>query len=275
MRIISAALTVVSMLALAACDRNRSAGNEQAKSNASASINGTWRADLATVQIDTKPEVYLLKDGTFSCSTCTPPMAVAADGAFHSVTGHPYADEISVKADDKRTVTEVTRKGGKTIAVIKNSVSPDGNTLTVSFTQTAVANAKPVTGAYTETRAAAAPAGAHAISGSWAVDKINTISDEGLTETLQLDGDTLHVSSPVGTSYDAKLDGTPMPIKGDIGGSTVSVKKLADGRFQETFWRAGKVQAVSTLSLGRDGKLHVVNEDKQNGTIVRYLASRT
>ena len=83
------------------------------------------------------------------------------------------------------------------------------------------------------------------------------------------------MSSPSGTSFDAKLDGTPAPIKGDIGGTTASVKKLDNGSYQETDSRDGKVVSITTFTVGSDGKLHAVNEDKLNGSTVRYDATKS
>ena len=90
-----AALAAASLLALSACKQTTNADNTAANK-----IDGTWKADLSSVQIDQKPDELLLKAGQFSCPTCTPPLTVAADGAMHPVTGRPYADMMSVKADD-------------------------------------------------------------------------------------------------------------------------------------------------------------------------------
>jgi hypothetical protein len=276
----AAVLVAASVLALAACKQNATSENATTTENAGSpmaaagSIDGTWKADLASVQVDTKPDQLLLKGGQFSCATCTPPLSIAADGAMHAVTGRPYADMISVKVDDDHNVSRTSQKGGKTTGTTKYSVSPDGKTLTISFNDSSVPNAKPVTGNYTETRVADAPAGAHAISGSWKLDKYNNVSDEGLTVTYKVDGDTLHMSSPAGQSYDAKLDGTDAPIKGDIGGTTASVTKLDNGSYQETDKRAGKVIGVATMMVGADGKLHVVSEDKLAGSTMKYDADK-
>jgi hypothetical protein len=276
---IIAALAATSLLSLSACKQattsgNMSNANVAAPAAAGTGIDGTWKADLSSVQLNQKPDQLLLKAGQYSCATCTPPLTIAADGAFHAVTGRPYSDQISVKADDDHNVTSTSRKGGRDMGQTKYSVSADGKTLTVSFTDSSIPNAKPVTGNLTETRVADAPAGAHAISGSWKVDKYNNVSDEGLTVTYKLDGDTLHMSSPVGTSYDAKLDGSDTAIKGDVGGTTASVKKLADNSYQETDRRAGKVIGVTTFTVGADGKLNVSSEDKLAGSTIQYTANR-
>jgi hypothetical protein len=275
---ITAALAAASILALAGCRQAATTGNasENAAAPASAeaaAIDGTWKADLSSVQIDQKPDQLLLKDRQFSCPTCTPPIALAADGAMHAVE-RPYSDHMAVKADDDHNVTRTSQKAGKDTGTTKYSVSADGKTLTVSFSDSSVPNAKPVTGNYTETRVADAPAGAHAISGSWKLDKYNNVSDEGLTVSYRTDADTVHMSSPVGTSFDARLDGSEAPIKGDVAGTTASVKKLADGSYEETDRRGGKVISVTTFKAGSDGKMHVVSEDKLAGSTIRYTADK-
>jgi hypothetical protein len=276
---IIAALAATSLLTLSACKQattndNAASGNAAAPAAVAGGIDGTWKADLSSVQLDQKPDQLLLQAGQFSCPTCTPPLTLAADGQLHAVTGRPYADQMSIKVDDDHNVTRTSQKGGRATGETKYSVSNDGKTLTVSFTDSSTPNAKPVTGNYTETRVAAAPAGAHAISGSWKLDKYNNVSDEGLTVTYKVDGDTLHMSSPAGQSYDAKLGGGEVPIKGDVGGTTASVKKVGDNSYEETDKRGGKVVGVATFSVGADGKLTVVSEDKLAGSTMKYTADR-
>jgi hypothetical protein len=221
---------------------------------------------MASLQLDAKPDQYLLKAGQFSCPTCTPPLTVAADGAMHAVD-RPYADHMSVKVDDDHNVTRTSEKAGKTTGTAKYSVSADGNTLNVSFNDTS--GSKPVAGSYSESRVAPAPAGAHAISGSWKQSNYNSVSDEGLTVTYALNGDTLHMSNPTGQSYDAKIGGGDVPIKGDIGGTTASIAQNGDS-YVETDKRGGKVISVTTMTPGSDGKLHMVNEDKQAGSTAKF-----
>lgn len=277
----SAALTAASLLAASACQKTTTTNQETnstttasentTASAAGGSIDGTWKTDLSTFRIDQKPDQYLLRAGQFSCPTCTPPLTVAADGALHAVTGRPYADHISAKVDDDHNVTRTNQKGGKTIGTNKYSVSGDGNTLTVTFDDES--GSKPVKGSYVETRVAPAPAGAHALSGLWKPQKYNTMSDEGLTATFKLDGDTLHMITPTGQSYDAKLDGNATPIKGDMAGTIASVKKSGDS-IVETDKRGGKVISVTTMTPGSDGKLQVVNEDKQSGATSKFAMNK-
>jgi hypothetical protein len=276
-RTITAALAAASLFALAACSQQPAATENATSQNAAATaadgINGTWKADLSSVQIDQKPDQLLLKDGQFSCPTCTPPVAIAADGAFHPVT-RPYADSMAVKVDDDHNVTRTARKGGAVTGVNRYSVSSDGKTLTIDFTDSSTPNAPPVKGSFTESRVGPAPVGAHAISGSWKPEKYNNINDEALTVTYTVDGDTLHMSSPAGQSYDAKLDGTDTPIKGDTAGTTASVRKVGDNSYEETDKRDGKVISVTTFTVGADGKMAVTSVDKRNDSTMKYVANK-
>jgi hypothetical protein len=179
---------------------------------------------------------------------------------------------MSVKVDDDHDVTTTSKKGDKVIGVNKYSVSADGKTLTRDFTDSSVPN-KPVTGSSVETRVADAPAGAHAISGSWKMAKYNSVSDEGLTTTFKLDGDTLHMSSPTGQGFDAKLDGTPAPIKGDLGGTTASVKKTGANTYEETDTLKGKVVGVVDTTVDGD-TLHVVSKNPRDGSSMKYDMKR-
>jgi hypothetical protein len=275
-----AALAAVSLLALAGCRQTTAGGNEATTENAAApaaaagSIDGTWKADIDSVQFDQKPDEYLLQAGQYSCKSCVPtPFTIAADGAFHPVS-LPYADSYSVKVVDDHNIVRTQKKGGRQVGETKVSISADGNTMTGSFTDTSVANAPPGKGEFTETRVGPAPAGSHAVSGQWKTAKLANFNAEQLTTSFRVDGDTLHLSSPAGYSFDAKLDGTDVPIKGDIANTTASVKKLDDGSYQETDKRDGKVVGVATYTLGSDGKLHVVNEDKLAGSTVKYQMTK-
>ena len=94
------------------------------------------------------------------------------------------------------------------------------------------------------------------------------------TVTYNVSGDTLHMSSPSGQSYDAKLDGSDTPIKGDTAGTTASVKKVGDNSYEETDKRGGKVVSMVTFTVGADGKLHVTSVNKRNDSTMTYLANR-
>jgi hypothetical protein len=242
---------------------------------AAGSIDGTWKGDVNSVKFEQKPDEFLLQNGKYDCKSCIPPVSLAADGAYHPVANHAYYDEESVKVVDPNTVQTSTKLKGRETGHSTMKVSGDGKTLTIDWTDMSVANAKPNTGTFQENRVAAGPAGAHALSGSWAPAKIGSVNPEAITLTLKADADMLHLSSPTGVSYDAKLDGTPTPIKGDPAGATASVKKLSDNSYQETDTAGGKAVSVTTFTLGSDGKLTIVGEDPRNGSKTTWTANKS
>jgi hypothetical protein len=263
-----------SLIGLSACNKQASVGGNESTQTASSAdaINGTWKADISSVQWETKPDEYLLRDGTFSCKSCTPPYSVAADGAFHPVNT-PYFDSDSVKIVDARTITETSKKGDRVIAVYTTTVSPDGNTQTTQFTDTSTPG-EPSKGEFSETRVGPAPAGAHAISGQWKPSKLANFNDAALTFTVDVNGDTYKSSSPDGTSYEAKIGGGDVPINGDIAGTLVSVARSGDNGYVVTRKRDGKVVGVVNFTVGADGRLKGVSENKQNGSIMRWSADK-
>ena len=272
----AAALAAASLLALSACNKQQpAAGNDTAETAAvgADAINGTWKTDLASLQVEQQPDRLLLRDGGYSCNTCVPKISIPADGAFHPVRGSHYFDSTSVKVVDDHTVSYTRKKGDKVVGEFSREVSADGKKMTVKFKDSSTPNAPPVSGEYTETRVGDAPAGAHAISGSWQPDKIEKVSDEGLTTTYALDGDVLHMSTPAGQSYDAKLDGTDTAIKGDPAGTTASVKRSGTG-FEETDKRGGKVVGVGTFGVEADGKLHFTFVDKERNQTTKGFARK-
>jgi hypothetical protein len=214
----------------------------------------------------------MLKDGKFSCSTCTPPLEVAADGEFHPVAGRAYSDSASVKVDDDHNVTETMKKGDKITNETKYSVSDDGKTLTVDFKDSS--GDKDVTGKLSETRVGTAPAGAHALSGSWKPAKYDNVSDEGTTVTYKLDGDTLHMSTPTGLSYDAKIGGPAVAVNGDIGKTMATVTKTGDNSYRETDTRNGKTVGTTEMTLDGD-VMHVVSKNALDGSTTKYDMKRS
>jgi len=242
---------------------------------AQSNFNGTWKVDLQSAQFPKKPDVFLLQNGTYECKSCVPPISVKADGQDHKVTGHPYYDTVSIKVIDSNTLEETDKRGGKTVAVSRLTVSADGKTLQVNFTDSTNTNADPVTGEATATRVEAGPAGSHAISGSWRTTKLENISANGVTFTLKVEGDTVHMTTPTGQSYTANLDGADAPYNGDPGTTSVSVKRIDKSTIEETDKRDGKPISVARMTVSPDGKtLNFVVHDLLRDTTSRASASK-
>jgi hypothetical protein len=230
-------------------------------------FSGTWKVDPGTVKFPEQPAVYLLQNGTYNCETCAPPIHIKADGQDQTVTGYPYFDAMNVKVIDDHNVELTSKKDGKTVATNKLSVSPEGNTLTFEFMDASATNADPVTGKGQFARVKKGPFGANAISGSWRAEKFESVSDNGLSFTYKITGETIEMTTPTGQSYTAKLDGTEAPYRGDPGTTSVSVKKLGPNIIEETDKRDDKVISVSRMTVGADGKTAtIITDDKLHGT---------
>lgn len=238
-------------------------------------FDGTWKFELKTAQFPEKPDVFLLQDGMYHCKTCVPAIDITADGQDQKISGHPYYDTVSIKVVDDRRIEETDKKNGKMVATSKTSVSADGNTLTFEFSDSSNSNADPVTGKGEEMRVAKGPAGSHAISGSWRMSKMDTLSENGLSVTFKVSGDTVTMTNQTGQSYTAKLDGTEAPYKGDPGTTSVSVKKTGPNGIDETDKRDGKVISIAHMTVSADGKtLTFAVEDKLHGTTAKFTAQK-
>jgi hypothetical protein len=238
-------------------------------------FDGTWKFNLGDAQFSKKPDVFLLQDGMYHCKTCAPAIDVKADGNDQPVSGHPYYNSVSIKVVDDRTIEEVDKKDGKTVATSKTVVSHDGKTATFEFSDSSNTTAAPVTGTGSITRVANGPAGSHAISGSWVTSKLDTISDNGLMVTFKVEGGSLSMSNPTGQSYIAKLDGTDAPYKGDPGITSVSVKSMGQQMIEETDKRDGKVITVARMTVSADGKTMTAKvEDKLRGANSQFTATK-
>jgi hypothetical protein len=246
-----------------------------ASAMADSPFDGTWKADMSSVQMPKKPDIYVLKDGMYSCQTCAPAYTIKADGTDQPVSGHPYYDTVAIKVVDAHTIQETDKKNGKAVTTSTVTVAPDGKTATFEFSDSSNTNAAPVTGKGTEQQIQTGPAGSHAISGSWITTNFASMSDNGITVSYKTDGDMLTMTAPTGQSYTAKMDGTEAPFKGDPGITTVAVKKVAANTFEETDKRNGKVVAITRNMVKPDGKSLLVNYfDALHGRSTRFTMTK-
>lgn len=207
---------------------------------AAPAIDGTYKIDVASAKLSTRPDTFSVADGEYDCDSCTPPYKIAADGQPHPVEGRDYWDAASVKVVDANTLEFARYRKGAAVGTTKVEVSADGQMLTWTGTSSDNAEGKAVTNISKSKRSAPAPKGAHAASGSWvAVNEGAQISDESLVATISMKGDTVSLKLPTGESYEAKLGGPQVPLVGDKAGATVAV--VAEGKgFKETDYVNGK-----------------------------------
>jgi hypothetical protein len=237
-------------------------------------FDGTWKAELSSANFSKKPDIYVLKDGMYSCRTCVPSYTIKADGSDQPVSGHPGFDTVALRALDAHTVQETHKKDGKTVYTETDTVAPDGKTVDADFTDINQ-NGTSVTGKVTIKQVAAGPAGSHGISGSWITASVGSLSDNGITDTYSTDGDTLTMTNPTGESYTAKMDGTPAPFTGNPNVTGVSVKKAGARTLVVTYSRGGKNTGVLRMTVTADGRtMHVSSHSLLTGHTTTWASEK-
>lgn len=230
-------------------------------SHAASVFDGTWKADLDKNERNAKPETRQLMQGVYKCVTCEPPYELKADGAPHPARGSGI-DTRSVRVVDEHSVAMTGMNKGKKSFDSTIAVSKDGNTETISETIFDV-GPQPFTVTESFARVAAGPAGSHAISGSWKLTKTEASDNVDVT-TFRVTGESLKRDDVEGSSYLAKLDGTPAPYTGDPRWDHVSVKMVNSNTIEETLTRNGQLRMKARWSVDADGKtMHAHFEDPQ------------
>ena len=82
----------------------------------------------------------------------------------------------------------------------------------------------------------------------------------------------LSMSTPTGTSWEAKLDGKEYPVKGIYANETVSLKKLGDRSMEMTYKRDGKLYSIDKITVSPDGKkMTNVADNKWTGRVSTFV----
>lgn len=242
---------------------------------AQSGVDGTWKLDLNKAQMDAKPEIYELKDGMFTCATCDPKVMIKADGTDQKLAGSPAIDTERVTIVSGNTVERIGMKDGKIRFRDTLTVSPDGKTMTRSYEGHPSASEQPMTATGVYSRVGDPETGAHALSGSWKTEKWESASDNALTFKYSMSADGLNYKASTGESYSAKFDGQDYPFQGDPGTTEVSLKKIDDHTFQETYKRKGEVVGTSQIMIAPDGKsMTIISTDTHRGTKDTWVADR-
>lgn len=270
------AMAAALVLGLSACKQQEAAGDAPAAAESASleALNGTWKADLASIKFEGKPNEFVLQGGTYDCKTCIPPLTVAADGQFHPVADRPYFDSISVKAVDDRIVEIRRRKGDREVSSTTMQVSEDGNALSTKFTNANNLSAPPIKGTETARRAGPAPAGSHAVSGQWTPDRLQDYSEDALNITFRIAGNQVSMNVQ-GESYTAEIGGPAVPVQGDTGGTTVAVTRDGNG-LRETSTRGGKEVNHTIIMPSADGSsVTFTSTDPRDGSKTTWTAKKS
>ena len=225
-------------------------------------FDGTWVSKDESSVMDKKPVVVSLAKGIYENKAMVPAVKVKADGTDQPVKGHAYFDTIAVKSTGEDSIEVTTKKGGKVVGTNVVTVSSDGKTSTLKWTDQS--GTETASGEQVYERVGAAPKGAHAVSGSWRIVKRQNTSANARTITFKATPDGLSFSTPTGQSYTAKFDGKEVPVAGDPGWTTVSLKKVKANTFVETDRHNGKVIEVDHWTVSPDGKAMKVEWERKD-----------
>ena len=217
---------------------------------AASPIDGTWKVEPGSYSQPKTPASYVVTKGVFECVSCPGKDRVRTDGIDHPVSGDPTADTLAVRLPDARTVETTAKKAGKLVSQVKLSLASDDKTMTRQAKK--FLNGKPLVDETTYARITNGPPGSHWLSGSWRRARIDTMTESLVT--FKTEGGVLSMSAPPGGSYQAPLDGTPAPIKGDPGTEMVSVRMKDARTLEEVAYRQGKPFMTTTMSVEADGQ---------------------
>jgi hypothetical protein len=238
-------------------------------------FDGTWVANLESVQFSNRPEAYLLQNGMYACSSCVPNVRIKADGKDHPVSGSPYFSTLAVEVVDDHNVQITEKQGARVVYSEMDTVSPDGSTLTQKIVDSASASGQPVRAEEVYSRAEEGPGGSHAISGSWQVQQIKSASNNAITVTYHSTADGMQALNPKGEGYDAKFDMREYPIKGDPAHAMVCLKRINANTIVETDKQEGAPHYKVRMAVSTDGKSMKVEEwDLERGTKMAYTMEK-
>jgi hypothetical protein len=240
---------------------------------AASAFDGTWKFSIEHIQPSQKPFVLQLNNDEYTCVSCAVPTTQKADGTEHPLKGNPNTDSGSVTVVDAHTVTLILKLHGKVVDTFKYVISADGKSMTVE--EINEYGAAPNRFKQQLTRMTDAPAGAHALTGSWGAAKLLSADGPGVLVTYSMTDDGFTMSSN-GQSYQAKFDGNTYPIKGDPTQTVVNLKKVSDREVIETDSQHGRAVETYDMTVSADGKsLRIVDTVLHGHRVSKYVMSKT
>ena len=237
-------------------------------------FDGNWVADLDN-ESGLATDVYLVSDRHYTCKSCEPPRAYLADGKPHPVPGDPDVTSESVMITGPRTI--VTHIVGPPLdRTTTMTVAADDQTATYISIDHRPGIKAALRTEYLARRTAPAPAGAHPVSGTWQGVRYVSVPELVRTTTLRLTGDRFSYSTPLGTSFTARLGGSYVPVQSaHAGGLMVAVRRAGTRRIMETFKRHGQLVEICTFVLAPDGRsIEIATTDPSRGTTFRAISRR-
>jgi hypothetical protein len=207
---------------------------------------GTWKLNPAkskmtgsTVTITQNGNMYMLDTGSFKFS-------FGCDGKDYNV----LSDRTISCTGSGNSYTLVEKINGKVDATIKRTIPGDGKTLTDVTTGT-----RPDGRAYTDHETDTRVGSGSGMAGTWKETAVKNGAPSVFV--LKVNGDVLRFED---TGYksvsEAKLDGTPAPIKGPTAPAGLMVSNKTDGadKVLSIVSLNGKELSQDVMTLSADGK---------------------
>jgi hypothetical protein len=236
-------------------------------------LTGTWVADLGAQQ-GLPTDVYLVQGGTYSCESCVPRRRYPADGRLRPVSDSPRILESAAIVDSRTLSTRIVQSDLDRTTRMR--VARDGRTATYVSIDRRRGIEGPLRTEYLASRAAPAPAGAHAVSGSWRGVRYVSVPVQLRTTILGDGAAGLSYRTGAGFSYEAPYTGAFVPIRGPYDGSlSVSVRRLGARRVVETRRRGASDVQRRSYTVAPDGRtLEIATTDLATGVTFRITARK-
>lgn len=207
---------------------------------------GTWKLNQAkskmtgsTITISQNGNMYTFDSGSFKFS-------FACDGKEY----HILPDRTVSCTSSGNSYAMSWKINGKVQSRTKNTISSDGKTMTSVDTGT-----RPDGTSYTDHETDTRVGSGSGLVGTWRSTVVKNSATSVIV--LKVNGDVLHFESPGYKEWsDAKLDGTPAPVKGTNvpAGLTTWNKSEGPNKVESAVLLNGKELGRDVMTLSADGK---------------------
>jgi hypothetical protein len=214
---------------------------------------------------DAPVEELSLAGGSYACLTCTPTYRVPADGLPHAVEGAAGFDTLTITVIDDRTVRRVAARDGVIVVDAATVLSPFGQSKRETQRQRTSAGVA-FEFAVVSRRVGAPMPGGHALSGRWQPVEADLPNHEE-DSVFRVVDEVFSMRDGLGRSFDAPLDGTPVPYRGDDRFTTVSCRWIDDMTIEEVGQRNGDTVLTTRWLVDPDGRTIHVRFEHASGLV--------
>ena len=169
------------------------------------------------------------------------------DGHGVPVPGNPGFNQVELRKIDKRQSEVKEMKDGAVVATVRDSLSSDGNTLTITTVSKGRADQTSVW-----TRSGGAKVAGDPLSGEWTEDLSKTRLRQGLVLKIEADGKG-GVRFSGEYSYAARFDGKQYDLKNSRN-DTVTLEGVDPHTVDTIYWRDGQQAQKDRWVVSGDGQ---------------------